>query len=105
MSLVCTEGTHLLHSCVGSTADVSGDHRQASRMETRHHRKQIALEPQLKTVRLKVPKSRSEGCQGQVQDGVSYAWIPDDSDVSLEIKGHIFQIGGCSTSPQPLQKQ
>lgn len=83
---------HLLHSCVGCTADVSGYHYQAARVEARHHRKQVDLEPQLKVFRPKFFKFRSKGCQGQVQDGVSYTWISDEGDVSLEIKGFTFQF-------------
>lgn len=83
---------HLLHSCVGCTADVTGYHYQAARAEARHHRKQVDLEPQLKLFRPKFFKFRSKGCQGQVQDGVSYTWIFDDGDVSLEIKGFTFQF-------------
>lgn len=85
----------ILHGCVGCTADVTGDHHQAARMEAGHHRSQIDLEPQLKVFRLKVYKFRSKGCQGQVQDGVSYTWVADGGDVSLEMKGFIFSLGGC----------
>lgn len=92
---VCNCGLqkHLLHSCVGCTADVTGDHHQAARMEARHHRSQIALEPQLKVFRLKVFKFRSKGCQGQVQDGVPYNWSLDEGDVTLKnIGGFMFQF-------------
>lgn len=78
---------HRLHSCVGCTADVTGDHHQNARMKARHHRSQINLEPLLKVFRFKVFKFRSKGCQGQIQDGGSYLWICYDGDVSLEIKG------------------
>lgn len=83
---------HHLHSCVGCTADVTGNHLQAARMEAGHHRSQIAVEPELKVFRLKVCKFRSKGCQGQVQDGVSYSWICEEGDVSLEIKRFMFQF-------------
>jgi len=56
-------------------------------MEAGHHSGQIDLEPQLKVFRLKVFKFRSKGRQGQVQDGVSYSWIFDEGDVSLQVKG------------------
>ena len=78
---------HLLHGCVGCTADVTGDHHQNARMKARHHSSQIDLEPPLKVFRLKDFKFRSKGRQGQIQDGVSYLWICYDGDVSLEIKG------------------
>lgn len=86
------EKSHLLHCCVGCTADVTGYDHQAARLDACHHRSQIALEPQLKVFGIKVYKFRSEGCQGQVQDGVSYGWISEDGDVSLEIKGNPFQF-------------
>lgn len=86
----CGPQKYLLHSFVGCAADVTGDHHQAARLEARHHGSQIDLEPQLKVCRLKVFKFTSKGCQGQVQDGVSYTWIFDDGDVSLEIKGFTY---------------
>ncbi len=85
----CGLQQYLLHSCVGCTADVTGDHHQAARMEARHHRSQIDLEPQLKVFRLKVIKFRSKGCQGHVQDGVPYNWIWDEGVVSLKKKKRI----------------
>ena len=94
MSICGLQKYHLLHSSVGCTADVPGDHRQAARTDAGHHSSQVFLEPQLKVLRLKVDKFRSKGCQGQVQDGVSYAWISDDSDVSLEMKGFVCQLRG-----------
>ena len=84
----------LLHSWVGYTADVTGNHHQAGRMEACHHRSQIDLEPQLKVFRLKVFKFRSKGRQGQVQHGVSYIWISEEGDVSLEIKGFMLEFRG-----------
>ena len=83
-----------LHSFVGGTADVSGNHHQAARMDAGHDADQIDLEPQLKVFRLKGFKFRSKGCQGQVQDGVSCSWICDEGDVSLQMKGFIL-ITGC----------
>lgn len=74
----------LLHCCVGCTADVTGNHLQAAGMEASHHGSQIAVEPELKVFRVKVYKFRSKGCQGQVQDGVSYSWICNGGDVSLK---------------------
>lgn len=89
---------HLLHSCVGCTADVTGDHRQNARTKARHHRSQIDLEPPLKVFRLKDFKFRSKGRQGQIQDGVSYLWISYDGDVSLENKrDSSFSSGGHFT--------
>lgn len=61
-------------------------------MEAGYHGGQIDLEPQLKVFRLKVFKFRSKDCQGQVQDGVSHSWIADEGDVSLEMKGFLFQF-------------
>lgn len=86
------EKSHLLHCCVGCTADVPGYDHQVARVDACHHLSQIALEPQLKVFRGKVYKFRSKGCQGQVQDGVSYGRISEDGDVSLEIKRIPFQF-------------
>ena len=89
----CGLQEYLLHSCVGCTADVPGDHHQAARMEARHHRSQIDLEPLLKVFRLKVFKFRSKGCQGQVQDGVPHSCFLDEGDVSLKkIRGFVLQF-------------
>ena len=92
MSSCGLQKNHLLHSCVGCTADVTGDHHQAARVEACHHSKQIDLEPQLKVFRLICFKSRSKGCQGQVQDGISNIWIFDEGDVFLEIKRFTYQF-------------
>lgn len=88
----CGLQKYRLHSCVGCTADVTGDHHQAARTEACHHSSQIDLEPQLKISRLKLFKFRSKGRQGQVQDDVSYTCISDEGDVSLEMKGFMFQF-------------
>lgn len=83
---------YLLHSCVGCTADVPGDHRQAAWMEAWHQRSQIELEPLLKVFRLKFVKFGSQGSQGQVQHCVSYIIIFDEGHFFLEIKGFTFQL-------------
>lgn len=78
---------NILHSLVGFTGDVTGDHPQAARKDARHHRNQINLEPLLIVFWLKVVKLRSKGCQGQVQNGVSHIWILDEGDISLKREG------------------
>lgn len=88
---------HLLHSCVGCTADVTGNGLQAARMETGHHRSQIPVEPELKVFRPKACKFRSKGCQGNVQDGVSYTWICEEGDVFLQIKRFMVQCREATT--------
>lgn len=90
---------YLLHSCVGCTADVTGNGLQAARMETGHYRSQIPLEPELKVFTPKACKFRSKGCQGDVQDGVPYTWILVEGDISLQIKRFLFQCKKATTLP------
>lgn len=95
---------YLLHSCVGCTADVTGNGLQAARMETGHHRSQIPVEPELKVFRPKACKLRSKGCQGHVQDGVSYTWIRVEGDISLQIKRFMVQCRKANTLPSSFWK-
>lgn len=75
--------SHLLHGFKGSTADVSGDHRQAARMNAGQHDGQIALEPPPVVFMTKGCKFASKRCQSQVQHGVPHSFVLHHGTVFL----------------------
>lgn len=66
------------------TADVHGDDAQTSRSDADEQNGQIDLEPQGKVARLEGGESGSEGCQCQVEHGVSHRCVGNVGNVLLK---------------------
>lgn len=79
-------GRNVSHGFERVTADVHGDDTQTSRTDADQQNSQIDLEPQGKVTRLEGGESGCQGCQCQVEHGISHRGVGNVGDVLLKGK-------------------